>query len=1013
MAKGIRLNQIAKELGVQSKVILDKCREEGLGEKVKNHQSNVPLGLAETIREWFSEGAATTAVELGGPVDTAVLEKVKTKKKTATNRVAASDESDEDQGGGTAVAVAAPGDDESDGPEDEGDESMSTTTLAHPRITMDDDEAEAAVESSMAEPSVNGNGNGHAVAEAPKPAAAEVPAEPAVEQAEQKIADEADEPAAEKVAEKPAAPATKPAVAASADRSAERSGERSGMPPVPETRPTVTLENRGTIVQKPSRETVAREQAEQAAAAEAAKVPAAVTPAPQLTELSRVQMQGPKLIRTEKADVVAAPRRRFTPGGAAAGGSPAGFNRATPRGGGGVKVTTTEDEAEAAKKKAGRSLSARRRGPDGRRGEAMEKLREFTEADIIARKDALSAAAASRARFDHHLKGAANKGKGVRALTGAQRGGAVQVEEPITVKTLSAALGVKGTDIIRKLMKQGAFATINQSLDADTAEMLAIEYGVELEVAEQKTLEDQLVEEFAAHEVKPENLTSRPPVVTILGHVDHGKTSLLDKIRSANVAAGESGGITQHIAAFNVQVGEGDAAKRVTFIDTPGHQAFTAMRARGANMTDIVVLVVDAAQGIQPQTLESINHAKAAGVPLVVAMNKIDRPDANPDKILGQLSANDLNPVEYGGSTEVVRTSALTGQGIADLIEVLDLQAEIMELRADPTSPSRGVVIEAYVDLGLGPVCTVLVQQGTLRVGDVLLAGTGYGRIRALQTSDGKSVREVGPSTPVLVSGLSELPGAGDKFFQIDDFDRARSVAEERSDRLRRKDLASYNKVSLDNLFEVMDESDINTINLIIKADVAGSVETLTRTVTDQNTSEVRVRVIHSGAGAISESDVELADASGAVVIGFHVAVDESARRLAEERDVEVRQYQVIYEIFDDLKKALEGQLSPEIREKYHGTAEIREVFKVSRLGNIAGCLVTDGHVQRGSKVRLNRDGTIITDGVSIDSLKRLKDDVREVKQGLECGIKLAGYDDIKVGDKLEFYIREEHKRTL
>ena len=1009
MAKGIRLNQIAKELGVQSKIILDKCREEGLGDKVKNHQSNVPLGLAETIREWFSDGAGGTAVEVAGPVDTAVLEKVKTKStkrpaKASANGADGSDGSDEgDEGGGVATAVAAPGEGD-EGDENEGESMTSTMLGKHPRITMDDDEAEA---------SVNGahGTNGHAAEKSAEKPAAEVPAEaaPEVEAEAPAVA----EPEAEKPTPKPAEKGEKadkpaPRVAAEAD-------DRANLPPIPETRPTVTLENRGTIVQKPSRETVARQQAEAAAAEQAGQEGAespAVTPAPQLTELTRVKMQGPKLIRTEKADVVPAPRKRMAPG--TAGGPNTAFNRAMPRGGGGVKVTTTaEDEAEAAKKKAGRSLSARRRGPDGRRGEAMEKLREFTEADIIARKDALNAAAASRARFDHHLKGAANKGKGVRALTGAQRGGAVQVEEPITVKSLSAALGVKGTDIIRKLMKQGVFATINQGLDGETAEMLAIEYGVELEVAEQRTLEDQLVDEFAAHEVKPENLRSRPPVVTILGHVDHGKTSLLDKIRTADVASGESGGITQHIAAFSVALGEGDAAKRVTFIDTPGHQAFTAMRARGANMTDIVVLVIDAAQGIQPQTVESINHAKAAGVPLVVAMNKIDRPDANPDKILGQLSANELNPVEYGGSTEVVRTSATTGQGIADLIEVLDLQAEIMELRADPTSPSRGVVIEARVDLGLGPVCTVLVQQGTLRVGDVLLAGTGYGRIRALMTSDGKSVKQVGPSTPVVVSGLSELPAAGDKFFQIDDFDRARSVAEERADTLRRKDLANYNKVSLDNLFESMDDSDINTINLIIKGDVAGSVETLTRTVTEQNTSEVRVRVIHSGVGAVNESDVELADASGAVVIGFHTAIDEAARRLAEERDVEVRQYQVIYEIFDDLKKALEGQLAPEIREKYHGTAEIREVFKVSRLGNIAGCLITDGHVQRGSKVRLSRDGTIVTDGVSIDSLKRLKDDAREVKQGLECGIKLAGYDDIKVSDKLEFYVREEHKRTL
>jgi translation initiation factor IF-2 len=414
-----------------------------------------------------------------------------------------------------------------------------------------------------------------------------------------------------------------------------------------------------------------------------------------------------------------------------------------------------------------------------------------------------------------------------------------------------------------------------------------------------------------------------------------------------------------------------------------------------------------------PQTIESINHARAAGVPIVVALNKIDRPDANPDMVLGQLAGNNLNPVEWGGDTEVIRTSAVTGQGVKELLEYLDYQAQLLELKADPTAPARGSVIESRVDPGLGSVATALVQDGTLKVGDVILSGPGYGRIRSLIDDMGKPIQEAGPSTPVIISGLDQLPDAGDKFFVVENIDRARAIAEERATLARQNQLAGQNKVTLDNLFATIKEGEIKTINLIIKGDVQGSVETLTQTVTDQNTDEVRVRVIHSAVGSISESDVELADASDAVIIGFNVVPDEAARAMAEQRRVEIRTYRVIYEIFDDLKKALSGMLEPEIREKLHGHVEIRQVFKVSRMGNIAGCFVTDGHVQRGSKIRLIRDGRVITEDLSIETLRRVKDDVKEVKAGLECGIKLAGYDDIKVGDTLEAYVRETIQRTL
>jgi len=564
-------------------------------------------------------------------------------------------------------------------------------------------------------------------------------------------------------------------------------------------------------------------------------------------------------------------------------------------------------------------------------------------------------------------------------------------------------------------------ANINANLDFEVAQTIALDYGIELQLKRETTLEQEIEQEFAERESDPANLVTRPPVVTILGHVDHGKTSLLDKIRSANVAAGEAGGITQHIAAWMVTLGEGDKAKRVTFIDTPGHQAFTGMRARGANMTDVVVLVVSAAEGVQPQTIESINHAKAADVPIVVAMNKIDRPDANEQQVLGQLAANGLSPVEWGGDTEVVRTSAITGQGIPELIEILDLQSQIMELKADPTSPATGTVIESMMHSGLGAAATVLVQNGTLKVGDVMLCGNAYGRIRSLLNDKGESVQQVGPSTPVIVAGLNELPSSGDKFFVLDHIDLARTVAEDRANRSRATQLGQMNRVTGANLLSTLAaQAAVSTINLIIKADVQGSLETLVNTVTAQNTAEVKVRVIHSGVGAINESDVQLAMATKTkpadnrvAIIGFHVVPDDAARVLAEQNHVDVKTYRVIYEIFDDLKKSLSGMLAPEVREKLHGHCEVRQVFKVSRLGNIAGCMVTDGHIQRGSKIRLIRDGKVITEGLSIETLKRLKDDVKEVKSGFECGIKLAGYDDIKVGDRFEAYIQEKFERTL
>lgn len=1005
MAKGIRVSQLAKELGVKSKEVLDKLKAEGLGDQARNHQSTVSVGLAMTIREWFAgaEGEGATAVETAAPVKAEVRKRV---------RQATVESDDESADGMTATAVAE---------RPEGADIETDTYSGDMDAFDDEDEFEEDGEPLRASPEPQG-------ADAPDEAAAETaddPQPPAKAIEEQPpaimvpVAMPTPAPAPTPVQKMPPAapeapnfpkaprvptpaPAAGDAPADEAQRPAATTrvtNPQTGLPE-PTTRPTITLADRQKEIQEKLRRHREQKRAEE---------PATV-PAPQMTRLKPAEISGPKVVRVEAPDHVPTPRKR---GERDRPDRPARIPTGpTQKGGGGVRVTTEEEAKKAA---ASKSLSSRRRGGDGRRGEALEKLREFTDADIIARRDAVNAARVNRSLLDRQMERTAKKGKSFRALSPSQREGPVKITEPITVKSLSGDIGIKSSTIIRTLMKQGVFATINQSLSVEQAETIAMELGMDVEIERLASAEERLEAMFKEieSELGEEDQVQRPPVVTILGHVDHGKTSLLDKIRHTNVTAGEAGGITQHVAAFDVMIERGGQQKQVTFIDTPGHQAFTAMRARGAQVTDIVVLVIDAAQGIQPQTVESINHAKAAGVPIVVALNKIDRPDANPDKVLGELAANDLNPAEWGGDTEVVRTSAMTGQGVDQLLEILDLQAELMELRAAPRTPARGRVIEARMTQGLGPVATVLVQQGTLEVGDEILAGTGYGRVRAMQTAAGQSVKAAGPSMPILVSGFNEVPGAGDAFFVMPDADEAQAVAEERRDENRQEELAVRNRVSLETLFDTVREGKIKTINLILKGDVAGSVETLKATIGEQNTSEVRVKVIHSAVGAVNESDVELAAASDAVIIGFHVGIDESARHLSEARHVQIRTYNVIYEIFDDIKKALSGMLSPEIREVYKGTAEVRATFKASRLGTIAGSYVTDGIVTRNSFVRLLREGTIVLENLTVSSLRRLKDDVRDVKAGLECGINLDGYDDIKEGDKLEFYVRETVARTL
>jgi len=581
------------------------------------------------------------------------------------------------------------------------------------------------------------------------------------------------------------------------------------------------------------------------------------------------------------------------------------------------------------------------------------------------------------------------------------------VSEPITVKDLSAALAVKSSDIITKLMQQGVMVTANQTVAADVAELVALEFGIELVVESKRTLEEQIRTEFEQRERR--ELTKRSAVVTMLGHVDHGKTSLLDKIRSSHVTATEAGGITQHMGAYQVRWNN----SRVTFLDTPGHEAFTAMRARGANMTDVVVLVVAADDGVMPQTVEAIHHAQAANVPIVVALNKIDLPGVDVNRIYAQLSEHDLTPSEWGGETEVVKTSAVTGEGIDDLLEHLDYIAELLELRADNTIPATGWVVEAKKSAKQGPVATLLIKEGRLSKGDVVLAGGVFGRVKRIKDSQGKSIKQATSSMPVEISGLSDVAQAGDRFYCLDDINKAKAAAEEYRGRARENMLARRTRVTLDNLFSQLETGKIKELNLIVRADVQGSADVLTEYLSELSTDEVKVRILHAAVGGITEGDVLLAEASNAIIIGFNVVADEHAAKIAEANGIDIRLYNVIYHITEDLKKSMEGLLEPEEQEKSLGRAIVRTTFKISKVGTVAGCYVSDGIVTNKAKVRLIRDNIVIRDSLSVESLKHFKDDVREVKAGLECGIKISKFNDIKVDDVLDFYEIVEVARTL
>jgi translation initiation factor IF-2 len=579
----------------------------------------------------------------------------------------------------------------------------------------------------------------------------------------------------------------------------------------------------------------------------------------------------------------------------------------------------------------------------------------------------------------------------------------VKLGETISVGELANKLAVKANEVIKTMMKMGEMATINQVLDQDTATLVIEEMGHKYELVNENALEDELIAESGNGEK-----VSRAPVVTIMGHVDHGKTSLLDYIRASKVADGEAGGITQHIGAYSVETDNG----RIAFLDTPGHAAFTAMRARGATATDIVIIVVAADDGVMPQTKEAVQHARAAGVPLIVAVNKIDKEAADPERVKTELSQLEVIPEEWGGEHQFVHVSAKSGQGVDELLEAISLQAEILDLQAVDNGPARGIVIESRLDKGRGPVASVLVQEGQLHPGDILLCGLEYGRVRAMRDEHGAEIKTAGPSTPVEVLGLSGVPVAGEDALVVKDDRKAREVATKRSIKQREVKLAKQQKAKLENMFANMEAGDVSELNVVLKADVQGSVEAISESLIKLSTDEVKVNIVGSGVGGITETDASLAAASSAIVVGFNVRADASARRVLEAEEIDLRYYSVIYDLIDEVKSAMSGMLSPEFKQQIIGLAEVRDVFKSPKIGAIAGCMVTEGIIKRNNPIRVLRENVVIYEG-ELESLRRFKDDVQEVKKGIECGIGVKNYNDVKVGDQIEVFEVVEVAREI
>lgn len=932
MAKTIRLHTLAKELGIPSKTIMEKCKAEGI--ELKNHMAAISLGLAESIKEWFSASNVTTAVEVSEHVDITKLPKRRSKKSAAQ-------ETEAGEPGAEESAVAVETADPLVVEKAPAEEDMAILeTIAAEHIVAESDYAVQATE----EPR-------HATGSSPVVAPVATPAPEPVST-----------PAPTVVPIEPVEPPTVPEVAP---------GRIAAKAPaaVPPTRVA-------PAVSKPQ--------------------PVPVAPAgPQLVP-KPAELRGPRIVRIEAPEPVHTPRPRpvgprgpsydrsgpFTP-------TPPAPGTALP--GRRPKARTAADEENERRK-----AQARNPRRHGAADLVMERMREWRDQDLLERKERL--ASATGHVKDRRVAERRREIVGQQARPSARRA-EIEITCPISVKDFCAAVGVSFPILLPKLIAQtGRPMTLNQMIEHDLAEFLGVDLGLSLKIARAKTALERLRDEFANRERK--HTEPRPPVVTVLGHVDHGKTSLLDRIRQTNVVATEAGGITQHIRAYRVDRNQW----HVTFIDTPGHEAFTAMRARGANLTDVVVLVVAANDGVMPQTVEAINHAKAAKVPIVVAMNKIDLPNLDQNRVLGQLAEQGLVPSDWGGETDIIRTSALTGAGVDELLAHLSTLTELLDLKADPTIPAQAAVIEAHMRPGQGAVALVLVREGTLRLGDVFTCGPASGKVRSITDDTGKRLKSANPGTPVIVTGLDELPSAGDVLYVVPDLATAKMVATEIKQQRREESLRAIKPRGLEELLAAADQGELPTLNIILRADVQGSVDALKAKLGEFSAEQTKLNVLHAGVGAVTEADVRLAQASGCLVVAYNVVAEDRARQLADSVGVEIRQYRIIYDVLEDLEKALRGMLEPETRIESRGKVEVRQIFNVSRVGTIAGCQVLDGTIARSHRVRLVRDGRIILEDGELDSLKRFKDDAREVRAGLECGVKIASFDDVKPGDIIETY---------
>jgi translation initiation factor IF-2 len=952
----MRVHILAKELNVSSKTIIEKCKAEGIT-SVKNHMSTLSAGLHATICEWFSEGSLDTAVETAEHID---IEKVRIKRRRKAKEPSVTQAEESGAAATEPMAVTAAGVEDAE---------VAVAVLEPPTISVAAVAADEIVPVAAEVTPVEADG----VPEAPTalldegaagtpPTAAE--AMPASAPPGQFV--EAPTMAEAGVVSDLAAACAAPAIAAAA--------VTAEAPPMPRevVQPTVEV--------RPPRPVVP------------------ITPAGPQNIPAKAKLQGPRVVRYEPPGYDSMPERRRPPR-ARRGADAEPAAPAVPIGA--PEPGRLGDRAVGRRK--GRIPS--RRVP-GRPENAGEKVAEWGDRDLAERRERLAGVTGRRI---HRRTVQVSGPTAQSAPTGPKT--EATVREPVHMKELCAAAGLNFMQCFKILRDEhNILANVNMTLPTETAELLALHFGIDLKVIPSKTRFDELREEFAKRERL--HLQARPPVVTMLGHVDHGKTSLLDAIRRTRVVAGEDGGITQHIGAYHLKTTRG----AVTFLDTPGHEAFTAMRARGAQMTDVVVLVVAADDGVMPQTTEAINHAKAAGVPIVVALNKIDLGDQNKLKIYGQLTEQGLTPSgDWGGEVDVIPTSATSGRGVQELVEHLADLSSLLEFRADPTLPAAGTVIEAETKPGVGAVVTVLVQEGTLRVGDFVVCGGAYGKVRALLDDCGQRIPEAGPSLPVEVWGLDDVPTAGDKLYVLDSPQRAKDIATEtKQTRIESSRVHSRKVRTLEEMFLRRDAQEVPELNVVIKADVDGSVSALHQSLGDFPTAEVRLAIRHAGVGPVNDSDVLLAATCEGIIVAFRVDVAVGVRRMAEQNGVEIRSYRVIYDVCDDIKKALEGLLAPEERIEPRGSAEVRQLFKLGKkAGMVAGTYVTGGTVDRSHFAKVLRDGVIVREGCKIASLRRFKDDVKEARAGLECGIRLDGFDDIHVGDLVETYEIMKIPRTL